>query len=52
LIKSIHLESLPAGRAVGLLYRNDYPQTEAALAVAREIKAALNQKQRKSTAAR
>jgi DNA-binding transcriptional LysR family regulator len=39
LLKAIRLERVPLGRAVGLLYRNDYPQTDAAVAVIREIQA-------------
>jgi DNA-binding transcriptional LysR family regulator len=39
LLKSIHLENVPLGRAVGLLVRNDYPQTDAAVAVLQAIKA-------------
>jgi len=37
LIRSIPLPNLRVTRAVGLAYRNDYPQSEAALAVARAL---------------
>jgi DNA-binding transcriptional LysR family regulator len=37
LVKSINFANDAPGRAIGLLYRSDYPQTDAALAVMREI---------------
>jgi DNA-binding transcriptional LysR family regulator len=43
LVKSISFASEAPGRAIGLIYRNDYPQTDAALAVMREITTAVAQ---------
>lgn len=42
LVKSIRFANEAPGRAIGLLYRNDYPQTDAAMAVMREITAAVS----------
>jgi DNA-binding transcriptional LysR family regulator len=41
LVSSIRLDDEAPGRAVGLLYRSDYPQTDATLAAMREIAAAV-----------
>jgi len=46
LLRAVHLDQLPFKRAVGLLYRNDYPQPEAVLAVAREIGAVAASRQK------
>jgi DNA-binding transcriptional LysR family regulator len=46
LVRSIRFESDAPGRAIGLLYRTDYPQTEATLAAIREITATVGQQRK------
>jgi LysR family transcriptional regulator of gallate degradation len=46
LVRSVLLDEVPS-RPVGLLYRSDYPQTDATLAAMREITAAFARRQRK-----